>query len=591
MIENKDIKHDLKPDYKRYSNLVKASFIAILVDLGLILFKTLLAEYSGNDVLLADALHSGGDLAVSLIVLLSIIVHHSFHDSTGAKRIEALAAFVISLGLINSSLRMLSNILSDQIYTFSFAGRAEIPIVVTLAGVSLILGITLVMARYKHRVGKENDSIAFKAEGLHTYSDFLTSLGVWITLFIGYFGPQIGRLMSIVIALAVLQIGLKLLLSSLKSIKFPLRLPSRISILFPPGLKEKTRSILQAVKDLVDRINGFLSGVSQIPAKTIVLYRSRMIIANLIVLILLYAGTGFYQVMPYQTGLEMFLGKVVEKNTAGLHYHPPDPLGQVILVDTSIAIRLESGFRTNVYFDGNEPDVYLWEHTHQEGLYLKILSEALAITGDENLVDVNFLCYYRITDPEDYVLKNKNTHEMMRSILVQNARRVISHYQIDPLLAEKRGTVQDELMSRMEAAISGYDFGVQILSVYMQEAHPPIEVIPEYRAVGSAREQKDYLILKAGSYANEVLPKTKGKTVSVVLDAEAQAYAKTAEATGEATRLKLSQGEFGRNPSVHMMRLKWESIEKALKDKTIVVIPKAAKRRQMITNNPKQNSP
>ncbi len=398
--------------------MVKASFVAIPADLGLIIFKTLLAIFSGHAVLLADALHSGGDLAVSLTVLISIIVHHSFHDSSGARRVEAFAGLVISLGLIVSSLIILGDVLPNQTAKYSFTAKVSIPLVVTLTGVSVILGVILVMARYK----KDNDSIAFKAESIHTYSGFLTSLGVWVTLLIGYFGFQIGRVMSLIIALAVLQIGLKLFFSSFQSFQFGFRLPSRISILFPPTLQDRIRTIQQSILQLMQKFDRVASNVFESPALLILGHKKQVITLNAILIVLLYVGTGFYQVMPYQTGLELFLGKVSEKNLPRFYFHPPKPLGNVILVDTEVAIRLESGFRANPSFSGKEPDVYQWEYSHEEGRYSKVIEEALTITGDENLVDVNFLCYYRITDPQQYALENKNTHEILRSLLVKNGK-------------------------------------------------------------------------------------------------------------------------------------------------------------------------
>ncbi len=575
----------LKPDYKRFSNLMKASFIAILVDSGLILFKTFLAGLSGNAVLLADALHSGGDLAVSITVLISIIVHHSFHDSPRAKRVEAFAAFVISIGLIAGSIRMLRDVLMNQANDYSFITKADIPLVITLAGISVILGITLAVALYKQKVGRENDSIAFKAEGLHTYSDFLTSLGVWITLFVGYFGAQIGRIMSFIIALAVFQIGLRILISSFRSFQFGFKLSPRLSILISPNLKNRIKETIRSISDFLGRIDRSFLTIRQFPARLVIGHKEKVVGINIVLILMLYIGTGFYQVLPYQTGLELFLGKVSETNPPGLHFHPPRPLGSVVLVDTEVSIRLESGFRTDINFSGEEPPVYLWEYTHKKGRYNKVIEEALAISGDENLVDVNFLCYYRITDAMQYALENRNAHETLRSILVQKARTVLSHYQLDKLLAEDRATVQNELLNEMKRVTANMPLGVTIQRVYMQEAHPPIEVIPQYRAVGSAREKKDHIIHQARAYVNDLIPRTKGKASTIALNAVAEAAAEEYKAVGETKQFSLSQESFNRNVAIHKIRLWWEMVENVMKDKQIYILPHTAKRRIVLTES------
>ncbi len=567
------------PDYRRYSNLVRASLLAILVDLALILFKYTLAGFSGNDVLLADALHSGGDLAVSLTVLISVIVHHSFHDSPAAKRFEAVAALIISIALIFGAIRMLNEVWQNKAFSSAFTAGPSPTLVITLAGVSVIMVVTLMMANYKKEVGRTNDSIAFKAEGLHTYSDFLTSLGVWLTLFIAYFDVQIGRFTSFIIALAVLQIGLKLFIGSVRALPIGFKVPGRISILVPPGFKANVKKQSGRVVGSLAEVNRITSTTLQYPAIWIVRNKGRILPTHVILLALLYIGTGFYQVRPYQTGLEVFLGRVEGQRTPGLHYHLPRPFGDVVLVDTGVPIRLESGFRTRVTPLSKEPAVYLWEYSHQQGRYLKVLDEALAITGDENLVDANFLCYYRITDPLQYALGNKDSHEILRSLLVQQARMVLARYRLDDLLAADRSTVQEELLGELKSAVAGFPLGVEIKNVYMQEAHPPIEVIPQYRAVGSAREKRDYIVQKAEAYANTLIPRTKGKASIITLNADAAAKTTLLKSEGESRRFLLNQSLFDRHKETHKQRLWWDLIEKTLARRPLYVLPSQTKRR------------
>ncbi len=103
----------------------------------------------------------------------------------------------------------------------------------------------------------------------------------------------------------------------------------------------------------------------------------------------------------------------------------------------------------------------------------------------------------------------------------------------------------------MKATTNQFPLGVTILSVYMQEAHPPIEVIPQYRAVGSPREKKDQIKHQAGSYANDLIPRTKGKAAAIVLKAKGEAFAKESDAIGQTSRFLQSQQSFRQDQSIH----------------------------------------
>ena len=571
----------ITPDYSRFSALIKASFIAINVDLFLIIFKYLLSILSKNTLLLADALHSGGDLAVSIMVLISIIVHHSFHDSPKAKQAEAAAALLISLALIVTSTKMFWSVIFDK--TDSYSLTYSVPVVISLAGISIVLGITLVVSRYKARIGKKHNSIAFVAEGYHTYSDFLTSFGVWVALFLGYFGIQFARVMSLLIAIAVFQVGIRLLVKFFRLFNFRVKVPSRVKVILTPDYRQKMKTFGKKIAQNLEEKNQSFIKLQKIPAEFILNAYQKVIIATTLLIILLYIGTGFYKVLPYQTGLEFRFGAVVEQNSAGPHFHLPEPVGRVVFVDTGVPIRLETGFRTNMKFQGKEPDVYLWEYTHQEGRYSKVAEEAIAISGDENLVDVNFLCYYRVTDAKQYALGVQNTHELLRAILTHKAHAVLGRLELDVLLTQGRNKAQEELYQKMKQEIDQLPLGVIIEKVYMQEAHPPIEVIPQYRAVTSAREKKSHIIHQAVAYKNDLLPRSRGKAISIVLDSQAYAAEKKKGAIGQTEHFLLRQKYFGQNCSIQKNRLKWKTIEDAIEEKPIYVIPSQAKRRIYLT--------
>ena len=316
------------------------------------------------------------------------------------------------------------------------------------------------------------------------------------------------------------------------------------------------------------------------PREEWVLEKRNLLYGLFIILIIsLYLGTGFYSVEPHQTGITLHFGKVVGLTEPGCHYGLPRPFGDRILVDTGVIARVESGYRTLYFFSGSEPAAYLWEFTHNQGRYIKVLDEALAITGDENLIDLNVLCYFKIINPVIYALDNQDSYETLRSLLVHEVHNILGACRLDSLLTNGRGEIQETLLGNLQDKSAKLSLGVEILKVYLQEAHPPLEVVPEYRAVASAREKKNEIVHQATAYKNNLLPRKRGEAALITLDAQAYVIEKTSKAEGEARAFLLKQRDFSRFVTVQQDRLRWEAEEKTLKNKILFIIPSVSNKR------------
>ena len=565
------------PDSARTRALIKASFVAIGVDVSLMLLKYLLSVLTGSAVLAADALHSGGDLAVSVTVLISIVVNYGFRKNVWAKKAEGLVALLISVLLIFGSLSVLWGVVKNVPERFTLT--VGIPLVVAILGISIACVVAFAMSRFKQGIGEKYSSIAFTAEGMHTRSDFFTSFGVWVTLLLGYFGIHIERFMTLVIGLIVLRIGLKLLYKALEFFHIPEALTWTPTEPILGGISNRIKRYWQTLVSFYSKARQPLRSITFFREEWILDRRRSLLAVNVILIILLYFGTGFYSILPYQTGVELLFGKVIEKNSPGMHFHAPPPFGKVIRVDTGVTARVESGFRTNWDFLGQEPEAYLWEYMHAQGRYAKVFNEAIAMTGDENLVDGNFICYYRIADPVQYALNNENTHEILRSLFVHETHTAVGHYHLDTLLTLGREAVQEELTLNMRTAVEELPLGVDILQVNMQEAHPPIEVVPQYRAVASAREEKNEIIHRANAYTNDLLPRSRGRSQAKVLDSKAFSSEQSLVSAGRSEQFLLTQRNFSQYRSVQEERMRWETAEKALEGRAIYILPRDAKHR------------
>lgn len=573
MTEETEHPHIEASDSSRVKALIRASFIAMGVDVFLTLLKYVLSIITGSAVLVADALHSGADFAVSFVVLLSILVKYTFQGSRRARHAEALVAFLISLLLMYGSYQMFRYVWVNEPGAFTLI--SDIPLVIAFAGISVVLFITLKMAEFKKRTGNKYQSAAFSAEGDHTYSDFLSSVSVWVTLLLGYFGIHIERIITCLIGIMVLNIGIKLFCRSIKSFGIKFRLLSVIIDKLHADIIHSLHNIKEKCIRIAEKLN-----IKLLLLPGLIMNKMRAwIYLNIFLVLSLYLGTGIYRVLPYQTGLELLFGRVVAQNGPGLHFRLPKPLGNAVLVDTASIIRLESGFRTDMNYSGKEPDMYLWENMHNEGRYSKVPEEALAIAGDENLIDVNFLCYYRIADPVQYALNIENAHETLRNLFVYEIHSVCARYSLDDLLSSKRVAIQSLLLSRMNHTATDLSMGVDILKVNLQEAHPPVEVIPQYRNISSAREKMDEIIHQASAYANDLIPRSRGESTAIVLNSKAYAEETLNNAQGETESFMLRQQNFSDYEAVQKDRIWWETTEKLLKDKVLHILPSKAERR------------
>jgi membrane protease subunit HflK len=576
-VDGNEVEEAGKIGKARFRALANASLVAIGADALLIVLKYVLAVITGSVVLSADALHSGGDLAVSLTVLISIVANYSFRSNVWARKAEGLVALFISLVLIIGSITVLLEVMRNVPQRFMLT--PDIPLVVAVLGIGIACGVSFAMFRFKKRVGERHHSIAFTAEGMHTHSDFFTSFGVWLTLLLGFFGVHVERWMTLIIGLIVLRIGIKLLYKALEFFSIPQAVASSLEKTIIAGIGDNVKRAGNSIAAGYGKVRTPVKRIGFLQEGWVYNHRKSLIAINIYIVIFLYFATGYYSVMAYQTGVELLFGRVTEQNFPGVHYHAPKPFGNVILVDTEVAARVESGFRTNWDPEVVEPDIYLWEFTHTQGRYYKVPDEAITITGDENLVDCNFLCYYRIRDPVRYALYNDDSHEILRSLFTHEVRTALGHYHLDSLLSSGRGTVQEELTQTMKDVVEELPLGVEILQVYMQEAHPPIEVVPDYRAVASAREEKDEIVHRANAYANDLLPRSRGQGQAKLLDSQAYATEQNRIAQGKAENFLLRQRYFSNHQAVHEARLWWETVEAVLGHRSIYILPHDAKRR------------
>jgi membrane protease subunit HflK len=306
----------------------------------------------------------------------------------------------------------------------------------------------------------------------------------------------------------------------------------------------------------------------------------RRLLAVLLVLIfLLWTGSGLYRVDPGERALTFRFGQLADRTgqAPGLHYHLPWPFESVRKTSLQAIRRLEIGFRSQVEMPAGNAQSYQWESRHVRGRYSKRPDESIIFTGDENLVDINAIVQYRVIDIEKYLLLVEEPEKLVRSAAEEVIRQVVGMEPLDDLFTRDRMIVEGSIQRRLQETMERTDCGLGITAVKLQDVHPPVEVVEYFRDVASAKEDKDRLINEAYAYRNEVLPVSRGQAVEQIRQAEAEKKERIDRAHGEADRFTALLPIYWNARTVTEMRLFLEAVDEALPElEKFIVEPDAA---------------
>jgi membrane protease subunit HflK len=282
----------------------------------------------------------------------------------------------------------------------------------------------------------------------------------------------------------------------------------------------------------------------------------------LIVIVLVWAGTGFYTVGPDQQAVLRTFGKITGTASGGLHWYYPGPIGRRDVVAVTTTRRLELGFRSGA--DGFT-------------VAQSVTNESLMITGDVNIVDVQAVIQYNITDLEDFLIKVDDPGDPDRGIspgspdgrtlrdLAETAvRQVVGARNIDDVLTTEKEQVQTDVLFKMRELAAAYETGINVQVVLLQNVNPPLEVQSAFEDVVRAREDKERLINLAEAYQAAEIPKATGEAAKITEAAEGFKQGRIARAQGEADGFDaILEGYLG-SPDVTRQRLYLEAMEEVL---------------------------
>ena len=311
------------------------------------------------------------------------------------------------------------------------------------------------------------------------------------------------------------------------------------------------------IREIQEKIKKFLPGGSSSGGKQAILV--------LIILGLVWLASGLYRVLPDEQGVVLRFGKFVKTTQPGLNYHIPVPIESVITPKVTKVNRIDIGFRS-------ERD----SGFSSSGGVADVPQESLMLTGDENIVNIDFSVFWVIKDAGNFLFKIQDPEGTVKAAAETAMREVIARSNIQSILTEGRSVIENDTQEIIQKILDEYTSGIQITQVQTQKADPPDQVIDAFRDVQAARADMERSKNEAEAYANDVIPRARGEAQKILQAAEAYKKEVVAKAEGEASRFLAIYNEYRNAKSVTQERMYLETMEKVLADIDKVIIEKNA---------------
>lgn len=283
-----------------------------------------------------------------------------------------------------------------------------------------------------------------------------------------------------------------------------------------------------------------------------------------VIVLLIWIFSGFYRVGTDEQGVVTRFGEYVRTSEPGLHYHLPYPIESAVKPKVTRVNRIEVGFRTSQ------------TQFNQNVQVRQVPEEALMLTGDENIVDLNFTVFWIINNARDFLFNVRNPTATIKSIAESVMREKIGQTPIDPILSEGKSVVEESAKNKLQEVLDYYQAGILVTQVQLQQADPPELVIESYRDVQRAKTDEQRLRNEAEAYRNDIIPRARGEAEKMLQDAEGYKQEVIAKSKGEAERFVSVYNSYVKSKDVTRQRIYLETLEKALSNVDKVIIDKNA---------------
>ena len=317
----------------------------------------------------------------------------------------------------------------------------------------------------------------------------------------------------------------------------------------PPNIDEVIRNIQEKIKRFLP--SGSTGG-------------NKPLLFGLIIIAIIWALSGLYRVLPDEQGIVLRFGKFVSTTQPGLNYHFPYPIETVLTPKVTKVNRIDIGFRSGSDTGFSSAGV------------ADVPEESLMLTGDENIVNIDFSVFWVIKDAGKFLFKIQDPAATVKAAAETAMREVIAKSKLQSILTEGRSKIEIETQEIAQSLLDEYESGIQITQVQTQKADPPDQVIDAFRDVQAARADMERAKNEAQAYQNDVIPRARGEAAKILQQAEAYKKQVVAKAEGEASRFLAIYKEYSNAKRVTKERMYLETMEKVLAAVDKVIIEKNA---------------
>lgn len=274
----------------------------------------------------------------------------------------------------------------------------------------------------------------------------------------------------------------------------------------------------------------------------------KMVLLGCVAVAVIWLGSGIYVVSPGEQGVELVFGKYRTTAGPGLNYNLPGPVGETIVLKVEQVQKIDIGFRLDPFSERKRD----------------IADESLMLTGDENIIDIDFTVLWRISNAYDYLFKLYDPDSTIKRVAESAIRQVIGQTEIQPALNEARSKIESDTREAMQSILDEYGAGVTITEVQLLDVDPPNQVVDAFLDVQRAAADRERLRNEAEAYRNQIIPEARG--TSVKLSQEAKAYKEQVvnDAVGDASRFNSVYQSWKVAQTVTTRRMYLETMEDVL---------------------------
>ncbi|HET6194531.1 MAG TPA: FtsH protease activity modulator HflK [Acetobacteraceae bacterium] len=279
----------------------------------------------------------------------------------------------------------------------------------------------------------------------------------------------------------------------------------------------------------------------------------------------LWLASGIYRVQPDELGVVLRFGAFNRTTLPGLNYHLPWPVESALTPAVTRINRIEIGYRSGA----SSTQIDTGTRSSRN-----VLEESLMLTGDENIIDINFAVFWKVRSNGvgDFLFNIRSPESIVKAVAESSMREVIGRTPIQPALTELRAQIENDVLRQTQQILDNYNAGVEITQVQLQKVDPPAEVVESFLDVQRANTDAERLRNEAQAYANDIVPRARGDSARIVAEGQGAKQASVAQATGQTQRFLSVLAQYQQAKEVTLQRMYIETMQDILTHSPALVV-------------------